>query len=185
MAMTAYAPGARMRAGVAALAALAASLSMPAFAQDRAERCAGLAGTERVACLRTLLAETQAALDRAERDLGVAPAVPAPQATTAPPPAAEGLGAEQVARRAGTPSAASEETQRVAAVIVATQRTQANRLQMRLENGQLWRQLQSDMQVVDLPAEGRIAAEIWPSGFGGYRMRLTEIGRIIRVERLR
>jgi len=179
-----------MRAGLAALAVVAAGGMTPVHAQAPGQACAGLAGAEQVDCLRALLAETQDALRRAEQALGSTPATPAPApapqpAPAAPVSAADSLGAEQAARRTGAPAAASSDAQRIPAVIVATQRTHPNRLQMRLENGQVWRQTQSDTQIVDLPENERIAAEIWKSGFGGYRLRLTDMGRILKVERLR
>lgn len=186
MAAKRYAGFCSLSAGLGTLLVLGTA-PQPAAAQDDADRCASLAGAERVACLRTLLAETQAALARAERDLETPSAAAQPGAATQPtmPPGMETLGAEQAARRTGAPRAAAEEAQRFAATIVSSQRTPLNRLEMRLGNGQVWRQIQSDMQVVDLPADAPVAVEIWRSGFGGYRMRLTELGRTLKVERLR
>lgn len=175
-----------MSTGAIAIALFAAAGAATA---QSTEQCAALAGADKVACLRKALAETEAALDRAERELGRAekpraasPAKPAiPAAVRA---SADTIGAEQAARRAGI-APTSEDADRVSATIVAAQRVHPNRLRLELENGQVWRQVQADTQIVELPANDRVAAEIWQSGFGGYRMHLPAFDRVLKVERLR
>jgi hypothetical protein len=157
----------------------------PAPAQSGTSACDAQAGSERVACLRQVLADAQRELDRAEKALGI-PAQ-AQSVPTLPHPAqrardAQQLGHEQVARRAGVTSA---EEERFAARIISAVQGRPNRLTVSLDNGQVWRQLQSDTQVVELSDKQQISAEIWRSGFGGYRMRLLDMGRVLRVERLR
>ena len=172
--------------GLAGLAVIASGAGAPAFGQN-VDRCARLEGADKVACLRKWLAETQDALNRAEKAVDAIDSSAArPQPATAPPQlsSAESLGAEQAARRAGISSSSMEE-ERVAALIVSSERTHPNRLQIRLENGQVWRQVQGDTQFVELPGDEPIGAEIWRSGFGGYRMRVPSIGRVLKVERMR
>lgn len=151
------------------------------MAQNGPVDCSRYSGAEQVDCLRRALVQTQEALTRAERALQTplpeesAQAVPRQPAT---------LGEEQAARRAGTlPSA--EQVSRVSALIVKSERVFPNQLQVHLENGQIWRQIQGDTQRVELSENGQVSAEIWRSGFGGYRMRLPRIGRVLKVERIR
>ena len=178
----------RLLAGAASFAFTLAVGAMPAAAQQGTGACANLAGAERVACLRQLLTEAQAELDRAEQALGtpvVSPAAPgpAPRAQAMPATTAQHLGKEQVDRRAGI--ASTPEEQRFTALIISSEQARPRRLQVTLENGQVWRQVESDTQIVDLADDKRIPAEIWRSGFGGYRMRMASIGRVLKVERMR
>ena len=164
------------------MAALAAGASAPVLAQGAAIDCSQLSGAEEVECLRQALSQTQEALNRAERALQ-ANEPPRPSPAEA---AGAALGAEQAARRAGTSSASARaEEQRVSTWIVASERVHPNQLQVHLENGQTWRQIQGDTQLVELIGRSPVSAEIWRSGFGGYRMRLPEIRRVLKVERIR
>ena len=159
----------------------------PAQAQSSTSGCDKLTGSERVTCLRQVLAEAQQELDRAERALGMPVQVQSdPTLSQHPEPARASdlpqLGQEQVARRAGI---ASAEEERFAARIVSSAQSRPNRLTVTLDNGQIWRQLQSDTQIVELADSKPISAEIWRSGFGGYRMRLSSMRRVLKVERMR
>jgi hypothetical protein len=169
-------------AGFIALIAVAGS--GPALAQAGPKSCADLSGVEEVECLRKALTQTQEALDRAERALQAPPPAPASAPVASLPPRDTTLGSEQAARRAGTRPTPEEET-RVSALIVRSERVFPNQLQVHLENGQIWRQIQGDTQRVELRSDDKLAAEIWQSGFGGYRMRLPTVGRVLRVERIR
>ena len=159
----------------------ATGVGAPALAQGLAGECASLSGAEEVECLRQTLVRTQEALTRAEQALQAADA---PHEAAADAQAAAALGAEQAARRAGVPTAKAE-AQRFSTLIVASERVYPNRLQVSLENGQTWRQIQGDTQLVELSGETPVSAEIWRSGFGGYRMRLPTIRRVLKVERIR
>jgi len=160
----------------------ATGVGAPALAQGSAGECASLSGAEEVECLRQTLVRTQEALTRAEQALQAADAPR--EAAAADAQAAAALGAEQAARRAGVPTAKAE-AQRFSTLIVASERVYPNRLQVSLENGQTWRQIQGDTQLVELSGESPVSAEIWRSGFGGYRMRLPAIRRVLKVERIR
>lgn len=179
MSRTSIVGRAKVGAGLLAAALMAVWSFAPASAQGEVNDCSGLTGAEEIACLRQALSQTQEALLRAERALEAAETVQA----VSPPAPAETLGEEQAARRAGVAPPAREE-QRFTALIVASERTHPNRLQVHLENGQIWRQIQGDTQIVELPRDARMQAEISRSRFGGYRMRLRGIGRILKVERL-
>lgn len=163
-------------------ALLAATTGGPAIAQTGTTDCSSYSGAEEVDCLRRALAQTQEALTRAERALQTPQ--PAEAATEDPPRQPVTLGEEQAARRAGTLHSA-EQAARVSALIVKSERVFPDQLQVHLENGQTWRQIQGDTQRVELSARTPVSAEIWRSGFGGYRMRLREVGRVLKVERIR
>ena len=97
---------------------------------------------------------------------------------------AESLGSEQVTARERSRRAAEEPARMVAKVrhfdVVPYQR-----LQVELDNGQIWRQIQGDTQRITIRRNRDVTADVWESNMGGYQMRLNEIGRTIRVERLK
>lgn len=152
----------------------------PAWAQGAPGTCEGLGPAERVTCLRRALAEAEEALQAAQGDTQPERNV----ALASPPSTRQSLGLEQVARREGT-QRESEDAAPVAAMIVASERVHPNRLQVRLEDGQIWRQIQGDTQIVELGRNARVPAEIWSSGLGGYRLRLVNQRRVLKVERIR
>jgi hypothetical protein len=159
--------------GAAALAALGMSAAA-AHAQDAVERCRQSADDQaRIACL-------EAALQQQSEP---APAVvPPPAEPSAAAPSRE-LGAEQVAARASVRSA--EPSERVQARLAAAETIPFRRLQLTLDNGQVWRQIEGDTQRVSVRADTDTSVEIWEARIGGYRMRLNELARTIRVERVR
>jgi hypothetical protein len=174
----------------------------PAAAQsepDAVERCAALADKDaEIACLRAAL-EGRTAPEEEGRD--ATPLPPAPAAAPAlqpanPAPLAEaarpaGLGAEQVARAEPAPAAPrAPEPRELIAAAVTDHRTDARgHLVMQLDNGQIWRQVETigvAVQLADGGTQARaIPVKITRSGFGGYRMDIPEIGRRIAVSRLR
>lgn len=174
-------PGYRVSLWLGSLTlSVAGSLASPGWAQE--SQCAHLEGTEEVACLREALARTQEALARAESSLQEdEPAREVPTVVSTGPE----LGAEQAARRTGTAAPQAVEEERIVATVALAERVHPNRLQVHLDNGQIWRQIQGDVQRVDLSSREAVSAEIWRSGFGGYRMRLPEVRRVLKVERIR
>ncbi len=184
-------------APVAALAMLGGALAMaPAAAQglNAADCSAAATPQEEVACLNRALTETQEALARAQRALEESAAREAAareaeaQARAAAVPAQQELGAAQIARRSGGGLAGGLFGQgsqdRTPGLIVASERVHPNRLQVRLENGQIWRQVQGDTQIVELRHDASVPVEMWGSQTGGYRMRMIGVGRTLRVERI-
>lgn len=99
--------------------------------------------------------------------------------------AADRFGAEQVAARnaSRTPSQASEE--RLAARVVAVATVPYQRLEVTLDNGQVWRQIAGDSQRIAARHVNGNSIELWEARLGGYQMRLNDISRTIRVERIR
>jgi hypothetical protein len=127
------------------------------------------------------------------------PAGPAPSATAAAappaaapaPPAAsaalpQGIGAQQViARRPGGARELEEREPPEQALIVAHAVHGYAQLEVTLDNGQVWRQLQGDSERVRLRGDEPIPVTISPSRFGGYRMAIETPRREIQVERIR
>jgi hypothetical protein len=100
---------------------------------------------------------------------------------------AAAMGAEQVAARgdgSGADSSRPAEP-RMTAAVVASEIVPYKRLQVELDNGQVWRQVQSDESWDDARYGVPASVEIWPSRFGGYRMLIAEHDLRLRVERVR
>lgn len=179
------------------LLACSAIASLPAAAQSLPEdECARLEDPEaEVTCLRAVLAATRQAQQGAsvEGNRGassLAPAVPArvPATVGTTPvrqaPAAPELGSEQLAGAAFAERDPAD--QEMVVSTVTDFRTDRNdRLIMQLENGQIWRQVESVAIPVRFAPEDRVRVEITRSGFGGYRMNFPDLDRRISVSRER
>lgn len=113
----------------------------------------------------------------------VQPDQPSPVAAVDAP---AGLGAEQVAAR--TPARkdrAAAEVERSIFEISSHKVIYPNRLQITLNNGQVWQQIRGDDQRIRLRSDRDTTAEIWKSRLGGYKLRFPESRRTVRVRRLR
>jgi pyruvate/2-oxoglutarate dehydrogenase complex dihydrolipoamide acyltransferase (E2) component len=145
-----------------------------ALAQDSViERCRDEpSDAARIACLEAALEKPAAAPDAAPE--------PAAAPETSAPPAA--IGAEQVEARNRTGAdLLSARGLPVAAYTTVPYR----RLQVDLQNGQVWRQIEGDTQRIRVNLERNQTVDIEESGLGGYKLRLNEMSRTIRVERIR
>jgi hypothetical protein len=110
-----------------------------------------------------------------------------PQVFSSEAPEAAELGAEQVAnidRAAGRAPPRGPEP-RMTAGVVSAREVPYKRLEVELDNGQVWRQTQADENWDSRRYRDPIDVEIWASAFGGYRMRIVEQDRTLRVERAR
>lgn len=96
-------------------------------------------------------------------------------------PEAERFGSEQVSARDAAKRDA--ESLRMSGRVVSSREVPYRRLEVELDNGQVWRQIQGDNQRIRIP-DAELSVEIWESRLGGYQMRLHELGRTLRVERL-
>ena len=186
------------------LIGLVAFCPMPlAYAEpDAIERCRQAdTDQERIACLEAALRGPQAQVEveddpdkSDEPDKAEKPEIAAKQARpkeTAPPeeasedtPRSVDLGAEQVTARESR-GRSSEPTPRMNAEVRGVDVIPYRRLQVTLDNGQVWRQIRGDTQRINERRAGEQTVEIWESNLGGYRMRLNEMERTIRVERIR
>lgn len=160
---------------------MAAMLPVPAFAQTGGEavldRCRQLDDPlERIACL-------EAAVLAA-----AAPKVPAAAKAASPSPQSDAatIGAAQVKALART---RDEPIDRLAAArglaVEKFAKVGYRQLEVRLKNGQVWRQIRGDVQDIRVSASRNPTVDIIESSLGGYRLSLNEIQRTIRVRRIR
>ncbi len=184
-------------------ACAAASAGAPAAAQQSAiDHCRAMASdAERIACLEEALMSGEGG----EEDGGgfrlpsipffggdddeageTAPAAPAHVQSAAPE--AEQFGAEQVAVRNNESRQLEEEKGPEPALLSSITRAEEDPrgfLVVQLDNGQVWRQTEKVTFLLTPRRALRQGVEITRSGFGGYRMQLSETGREIKVERVR
>lgn len=100
--------------------------------------------------------------------------------------AADQFGASQVAARTASRTPASHTpSDRLAARIAQVSIVPYQRLEVTLDNGQVWRQIAGDRQRLNERHVDGNTVDIWEARLGGYQMRLNEISRTIRVERIR
>lgn len=59
------------------------------------------------------------------------------------------------------------------------------RLQITLDNGMIWRQIEGDVQRLRIDEDDASTVEIWETRLGGYKLRFNDLARTIRVERIR
>ncbi len=155
--------------------------------QDVIDRCKQTSSKDdRIACL-------EAALLMGE-PVTAPVANPEPAPETAPLPAAmpvatdeeAEVGAEQVVARTQTQDERVAALKQVTGLDVAEYRLLAHdRLQVTLENGQVWRQIRGDTQRVNATLKRNQTVDISESSLGGYKLRLNEMQRTIRVQRVR
>jgi hypothetical protein len=96
------------------------------------------------------------------------------------------IGAEQVDARTQTRQERLESLEEAKGLKVEEFETVGyQQLQVRLENGQIWRQIRGDVQRIRVDVSRNPTVDIAESSLGGYRMYLTGINRIVRVRRVR
>ena len=96
------------------------------------------------------------------------------------------IGAEQVAAKHRTQEEFVANLESARGLRVASYDTVLfQRLLVRLENGQVWRQIKGDTQTVNVDLRRNQTVDITESSLGGYRLRLNEIRRTIRVQRIK
>lgn len=125
-----------------------------------------------------------------EDDSDAAPAAPVVaggEAAGADALGADALGAEQVADRSGEGRTTRREAEaRYEFTIVDVGESYFGGLEVELDNGQVWRQQRDDGQRIMLRDDDPMTVQVWQSDrYGGYRMRLVEQRRTIRVQRIR
>ncbi len=97
-----------------------------------------------------------------------------------------GIGAEQVLARQQTQEERSAALQRSESLDVESYRELAfGRLQVTLTNGQVWEQIKGDTRKVRADLRKNQTVDITESSLGGYKLRLNEMRREIRVRRIR
>ena len=129
---------------------------------------------DRIACL-------EAALLGRDAD-GPAP-VPAPPGA----PAVEEVAPQAAAPAAAEPAATAESPKPEPATglrVAAFETISQDRLQVTLENGEVWQQIKGDTQRIRIDVERNPTVDISRTFLGGHKLRLNEMGRTIRVERV-
>lgn len=160
-------------------------LSSGAMAQQSVvEHCrATSSDADRIACL-------EAALLAKDPD-NTTPAPPplaAPVKTSSPEPETTpvGIGADQVVARNMTRDEHLESLEKAKGLVVTAYTTVPyEKLQITLENGQIWRQINGDTQKIRVDLKRNQTVDIEESSISGYKMQLNEIRRSVRVERVR
>ena len=119
------------------------------------------------------------------------PVEAAPIESAPEPPAANtstpvGIGAEQVIARTPTIEERHDALEQSLDQKVASYSyVPYERLVVRLENGQVWRQIKGDTQRIRVDLRRNQTVDISEASMSGYKLRLNEIRRTIRVERVR
>jgi len=142
---------------------------------------------DRIACLEAALLARDPApvVAPAETPADPAPA-PAPAKDASAAPVVTGIGAGQVIARTQTAAEERAKLESETGMRVASYETvHYQRLQVTLENGQVWLQIKGDTQNIRVDVERNPTVDILESALGGYRLRLNEMGRTIRVQRVR
>ena len=134
---------------------------------------------------------TQSQIDPPSMEIDAGPAVTeAAAATTVESVSAEsqpvGLGAEQVIARTQTKEEKQEsQLQATGMVITRYEWVPYERMVVYFENGQVWRQIKGDKNRIRTSLKRNQTADITESSMSGYTLRLNEIRKSIRVERIR
>ncbi len=147
---------------------------------DTIARCAASSSKDlRIACLEDALRELGA-----EGVVAASVSSSAGEPEIAAPPAVE-LGQEQVEPRE---TKTVEDEKAISATVVEFRFVGYRRLLVRLDSGQVWRQIDGDRTSVQRGLRNQQSAfpvELWSASLGGYRMRIIPLNRTIRVERVR
>jgi hypothetical protein len=130
----------------------------------------------------TTVEEAAIAVEEAAPEASAAEVVPAAVPEAQP----EGIGAEQVLKRTRSIEEREANMQQERGLQIAKYEwVPYERLVVTFENGQVWRQIKGDVNRIRTSLERNQTADIVESGLGGYQLRLNEIRRTIRVERIR
>ncbi|MDZ7645511.1 MAG: hypothetical protein U5K76_15615 [Woeseiaceae bacterium] len=113
-----------------------------------------------------------------------APAAPA-RANGAQSPNEEQIGAEQLPRDETRDEKAAKLARASGLAVASYEHVPYRRLLVSLENGQAWLQIEGDTQYVRASLRKNRTVDIEESNFGGYKLRLNEMRRTIRVQRIR
>ena len=147
---------------------------------------------DRITCLEAALLGREKLIDTSTRtqvdppsleaDAGLAADAVEPVPNTAP----VGIGAEQVIARDQTREDMIEQLEEARGLLVASyDQVPYERLVVTLENGQVWRQIKGDTQRIRVDLQRNQTVDITESSISGYKLRLNEMRRTVRVERVR
>lgn len=135
---------------------------------------------DRIACLEAALLSKEAATKRAAP---AAALVAAPMAAPAADP--DGIGADQVIARTQTKEEKVEQLEKAEGLVVLSYaKVPYEKLQITLENGQIWQQITGDTQKIRVDLKRNQTVDIEESSLSGYKLHLNEMRRTLRVERV-
>ena len=147
---------------------------------------------DRITCLEAALLGRERLIDTSTRTQVDPPSLepdagPAADAVEPVPNAAPvGIGADQVIANTQTREVALENLEEARDLRVASyDQVPYERLVVTLENGQVWRQIKGDTQRIRVDLKRNQTVDITESSLGGYKLRLNEMRRTVRVERVR
>lgn len=97
------------------------------------------------------------------------------------------LGQEQVANRENANRFGKRDDGRQSFTVLTTRQVPIRKLEVTLANGQVWRQIRGDTSNIRVSERYKdsLTVDIWQASISGYRMRLNEMRKTIRVERIR
>lgn len=174
-------------AAAGALCAVGGAAAQPADPIDYCRETSG-GKSERIACLEAaitaLMAQRSASAPPLPPDVSDIAAAP-PPVPAAPP--VSGLGAEQVEKRLRKEdklAEAEEEETEVTAAVVEFGETALGKALLILDNGQVWRQRDSDRNRIRLSAKQQYTVTIKQGMISGYRIHINELGRTFVAERI-
>ncbi len=165
-----------------------------AFAQQSVvEHCKNTSSdTDRITCLEAALLGQEKLIDTSTRTQVDPPSLepdagPAADAVEPVPNAAPvGIGAEQVIASTQTSEELRESLEVARGLSVASyDHVPYERLLVTLENGQVWRQIKGDTQKIRVDLQRNQTVDITESSISGYKLRLNEMRRTVRVERVK
>ena len=147
---------------------------------------------DRITCLEAALLGRETLIDTSTRTQVDPPSLevdagPAADAVEPVPNAAPvGIGADQVIANTQTREVALENLEEARDLRVASyDQVPYERLVVTLENGQVWRQIKGDTQRIRVDLKRNQTVDITESSLGGYKLRLNEMRRTVRVERVK
>jgi len=147
--------------------------------------------TDRIACLEAALlgkaSEPAAAaqIDPPSMEINAGPADDAVEPAASSETVVEGIGASQVIARNETREEQLAKLEKASGLTVTRYETVPYRkLQITLENGQIWRQIKGDTQDIRVDLKRNQTVDIEESSLSGYKLHLNEMQRTIRVERV-
>ncbi len=147
---------------------------------------------DRITCLEAALLGRERLIDTSTRTQVDPPSLepdagPAADAVEPVPNAAPvGIGADQVIARDQTREDMIEQLEEARGLLVASyDQVPYERLVVTLENGQVWRQIKGDTQRIRVDLKRNQTVDITESSISGYKLRLNEMRRTIRVERVK
>mgnify|MGYP001817302633 CR=1 FL=1 len=148
---------------------------------------------DRIACLEAALLgrasgitatdATQSQIDPPSMEIEAGPADSSEAPSKSP---VDGIGASQVIARNQTSQERLDSLEQARDLRVASYgMVPFQRLLVTLENGQVWRQIKGDTQQMRVDLKRNQTVDIEESSLGGFKLRLNEMRRTIRVERVK